>query len=85
MRIPNSQGSQLLTRGVWLAPWLGPSGELVLLAINRERKLAADPVVIPSGADQIEVATRLWEKLDQVDPISKEELATLRRERLKAV
>lgn len=56
-------------RGVWVAPWVGPSGELVLLAITRDKKLAGEPYAIPTGANHVEAGDRMWARLDADDPI----------------
>ena len=46
-------GSDLAGRGVYVAPWVGPAGEFVLLAITRDRKLACPPHVIPLGGNHV--------------------------------
>jgi hypothetical protein len=57
-----------LSRGVWVAPWVGPNDEMVLLAITSDGKLAtANPVVIPNGASRIDVSDQLWQLLDEMD------------------
>lgn len=56
-------------RGVYAAPWMGPNGEIVLLAITKEHKLAGDPVTVPVGASHHAAADALWERLDADDPI----------------
>lgn len=55
-------------RGIWIAPWMGPNGELVLLAITSTKRLAAPPFTIPAGADRVEASVRLLDVLDEVDP-----------------
>jgi hypothetical protein len=57
-----------LPRGVFLAPWMGPEGELVLLAVKANGRLACDPVMLPHGADRGEASDRLWQLLHDVDP-----------------
>jgi hypothetical protein len=61
----------LLDRGVWQAPWLGPDGELVLIAITRSHALHGGPVVVPHGASRVDAADRLWALLERDDPIPK--------------
>lgn len=61
----------LLDRGVWQAPWLGPNGELVLLAITKARALHGEPHVVPHGASRIEAAELLLSRLDRDDPVPK--------------
>jgi len=58
----------LLNRGVWLAPWCGSEGEMVLLAITSRHRLAVPPVVIPNGASRVDAANLLWDQLEQSDP-----------------
>jgi hypothetical protein len=55
-------------RGVYVAPWVGPKGELVLLAIRHDHRLAGDPYTIPNGANQALAADALWERLEREDP-----------------
>lgn len=57
------------SRGVWIAPWKGARGELVVFAMTRAGTLAGDLVTIPVGADRVAIADELWILLDQVDPI----------------
>ncbi len=58
-------------RGVWIAPWVGPNGETVLLAITRFRKLVGEPVTIPNGTSHHVACDALWAQLDQEDPTPK--------------
>jgi hypothetical protein len=55
-------------RGLHIAPWSGDAGELVLLAIRSDNRLAAPPVSIPWNADSERIAMMLEELLDIVDP-----------------
>lgn len=58
-----------LERGVWVAPWVGPDGEMVLLAITSRAQLATGvPTIVPSGASQVDASDRLWETIEAVDP-----------------
>lgn len=59
---------QPLGRGVYVAPWCGPQGELVLLAITSAGRLACDPLMIPHGADRVAAADALWDALEEADP-----------------
>jgi hypothetical protein len=56
-------------RGVWLAPWVGPNGEAVFVAVTRERKLAGEPLLVPRGANHMRASDELWARLDADDPI----------------
>ena len=58
----------LLDRGVWIAPWLGPAGEMVLLAVTTRHQLAVDPMTVPTGASQVLAAELLWDQLEELDP-----------------
>lgn len=56
-------------RGVFVAPFLGPNGETVLLPIMSDRRLATDgPVYVAGDADALSESDRLWGLLDKVDP-----------------
>lgn len=55
-------------RGVWVAPWMGPKGEIVLLAIRRDGRLVGEPYTIPVGTSHILALDALWERLDREDP-----------------
>ncbi len=56
-------------RGVYQAPWTGPNGELVLIAITADRKLACDPVLVPHTASRVLASDAVYEKLDMLDPV----------------
>jgi hypothetical protein len=58
-----------LGRGVYVAPWVGPEGEVVLLAITRDGKLAGDPLIIQHGGNHVEAGDRMWDRLEEGDPI----------------
>lgn len=55
-------------RGVYVAPWHGEEGELVLIAITSRGTLAAPPLEIPHGASRLDAADGLSSLLDQKDP-----------------
>lgn len=55
-------------RGLYVAPWMGPNDELVLLAITSRGRLAAEPLVIPWGSDSVALAEELEATLDRADP-----------------
>jgi hypothetical protein len=57
-----------LPRGVFVAPWMGEDGELFIIAVRADRRLACQPVMIPHGEDRGEASDRLWKLLDEVDP-----------------
>ncbi len=57
-----------LSRGVYVAPWVGPKGEVVLLAVTREQKLAESPRIVPIGANQAIVRDEMWARLEHEDP-----------------
>lgn len=63
-------GNHGLGRGVYIAPWMGPNDELVLMALTTRRHLACDPVTVPAGASRLGAADKLWRVLDEVDPES---------------
>ncbi|MFI5228497.1 MAG: hypothetical protein ACHQWU_05485 [Gemmatimonadales bacterium] len=57
-----------LTRGVYIAPWLGPDGETILVAIDSKRRLIAEPTVVAAGASQVLAGDALWDRLEAADP-----------------
>jgi hypothetical protein len=57
-----------LARGVYLAPWVGPNGEVVLIALRTDGRLACEPVTVPDGRSRLEANERLWNLLDARDP-----------------
>lgn len=62
--------SSLAHRGVWIAPWTGPHGELVLFSLNHRNQLVHAPEIVPHGADRVAAQDALWEELDLVDPVT---------------
>lgn len=64
-------GLSLFSRGIWKAPWQGPDGEMVLVAITSGRRLLGNPVVLPLGADHIAIADEMWGQLDAADPVKR--------------
>lgn len=55
-------------RGLYIAPWLGADGELVLLAIRADRRLNEPPLSLPLGANSVEMAESMEARLDASDP-----------------
>jgi hypothetical protein len=73
-------------RGVYRAFWRGPNGEIVLLAITSVGQLLdGAPVVVPMGADHVQMSERLWAKLDELDPMTDEARRDRRRATLQLV
>ena len=62
-----TDGARLCGRGVWNAPWSGPNGELVLLAIDSQHRLINGPMVVARGTDHVMVADAMWDLLDACD------------------
>lgn len=76
----------LWQRGVHVAPWQGPEGELVLIAIDSHRGLLPDSItVIPHGASRVDASDALWEFLEQLDPIDDSARAKIARVSLYAL
>jgi hypothetical protein len=63
----HSKGVPLLDRGVRQAPWFGPDGELVLLAITSKHAKWKE-VIVPHGASRVEAGEALEAELDLYDP-----------------
>lgn len=55
-------------RGVWIAPWLGENGGMILVAVTRYGRRAAERTVA-FGEDSLAASDELWGLLDQVDPV----------------
>lgn len=84
--IPTSTLGQLLERGVWKAPWMGPHGEIVLLPVtSRHSLVTVSPITIPLGSDHIAACDQLWEMLDALDPLDARAADEHRRRVIQAV
>jgi hypothetical protein len=57
----------MLARGVWRAPWLGPNGETVLIAVRRDGRQAVEPFTVPFDADPLAAAEWLEGNLERAD------------------
>lgn len=68
-QIPVAEPGDRYERGLYIAPWMGRDGELVLLALTSTRRLAAPPLEIPHGVDRAAMAEALQSTLDAVDPL----------------
>ena len=55
-------------RGVHVAPWMGPNGELVLVAVSRHHRRIAERM-IPMGDGHVFAADALWDVLEREDPL----------------
>ena len=55
-------------RGVWLAPWRGPNGEMILVAVTRDGRRIDERVLRPQDG-HVQAADELWEMLERVDPM----------------
>jgi hypothetical protein len=56
-------------RGVWIANFLGPNGEMVLLPVTSKGMLATGlPVIVPNGASRIDASDRCWDAIEATDP-----------------
>lgn len=67
MRI--AKPGEQLGRGVYVAPWMGEHGELVLLAITSTSRLACPPMTIAHGADRVAASDAAWAALDAADHV----------------
>ena len=54
-------------RGVWVAPWMGESGETILVAVRRDGRRAGSRTLL-AGDDHIGAADALWAILERDDP-----------------
>lgn len=55
--------SNLGNRGVWIAPWKGANGEMVLFALDSRSRLVGAPVGVGPLEDGIAIADRMWDTL----------------------
>ncbi len=56
-------------RGVWMAPWLGPNGEIILAAVDRNHRRIGDEIMVPLGGNHLAASDELWDRVDRHDPI----------------
>ncbi len=68
LTLPVALPNQQHPRGLYIAPWMGTNGEIVLLALTADHRLAAPPLEIPFGADGLALAEQLELVLDAADP-----------------
>ncbi len=54
-------------RGVWLAEWKGQNDEMILVAVDSNRRRVAERVVA-IGGNHLDAAEELLDLLDEQDP-----------------
>ena len=54
-------------RGVWVAPWMGPNGETIIVAVRRDGRQVESRALLP-GADHVGASDELWKILELADP-----------------
>jgi hypothetical protein len=55
-------------RGVWVAPWMGPNGELILVAVSRtDRRLGE--IMLALGDNHVKASEDLWAIVERDDPM----------------
>jgi hypothetical protein len=52
---------------VWFAPWLGPNGETVLVALTRNGRVLEQRIVGPEDSSD-DAVEELWDALENADP-----------------
>jgi hypothetical protein len=62
-----SSGSIKPERGVFIAPWLGPNGETVLVSLTKERR-QIELRYVAAGMNHVLAADEMWEHVEDVDP-----------------
>lgn len=65
---PALPSDHFLRRGVYVAQWLGPNGEFILIAIT-SKHVKLREVVVPACANHVKAGEDLWAELDDVDPV----------------
>jgi hypothetical protein len=58
------QETQAFGRGVWMAPWVGPNGETILVDSDENRRLVGEPVTVPLAASARLVANEVWDRVE---------------------
>lgn len=53
-------------RGVWVAPWTGPNGETILVAVRRDSRTCGWRL-LAAGDDHAGASDELWETLERED------------------
>lgn len=66
--IRRSEGRQLLGRGVWQIPVLGPNGEPILVAVDQHHHIVGDICIVADGASRVDAADELLRRLDDAEP-----------------
>lgn len=56
-------------RGVWIAPWLGPDGETILVAVDQHHRRIGSECRVAAGASHVLAADEMWERVERDDPI----------------
>jgi hypothetical protein len=56
-------------RGVWIAPWLGPNGETILVALNRHERQLGEQMMISPGSNSLAASDELWARVERDDPV----------------
>lgn len=57
-----------VARGVWVAPWMGPSGETIIVAVARDGRRVAERE-LTAGDDHVGAGDALWVLLERADPM----------------
>lgn len=65
----------LAKRGVWIAPWLGDAGEMILVSVRHDRRRVEERP-IPPGSNSIDIGDEMWDRLDREDPMGLRLVAT---------
>lgn len=63
----NEQRAPMISRGVWCAPWDGPNGEIILVAVSSAGRRLEERLV-SVAEDYLEVAETMLDRLDALDP-----------------
>jgi len=64
-RTPSS--GMTVGRGVWVAQWMGPDGETILVAVARTGRLV-EQRMLRTGDGHVQAADEMWDALDRADP-----------------
>ncbi len=54
-------------RGVWIAQWVGPNDELILVATDRNSRRLAERM-LAMGDDHLQASDDLWAIVEREDP-----------------
>lgn len=68
MSVPTARFGPLLSRGVYVAPFMGPEGETIVFCIDHRHRIVGRPTFVSAGESHLAAADAHWARLDRDDP-----------------